>query len=89
MRFLIVLEQTESGFAVQVPYLAISTCGDNIEAAKRAAGEAIRINLDAYRETGQRVPDEQPVSTHLENPEFRDLLFAHVEVADPGGRIAA
>src|ERR1039458_4227843 len=42
MRFLIMLEQTETGFAVQAPDLAIATYGANIEAAKRAAGEAIR-----------------------------------------------
>src|SRR5208283_4561040 len=74
MRFLIMLEQTETGFAVQVPDLAITTYGENIEAAKRAAGEAIRTNLEAYEEAGQRVPEAQGVSKHLENPEFRDLL---------------
>jgi hypothetical protein len=87
MRFLIMLEQTESGFAVQVPDLAITTYGENIGAAKRAAAEAIRVNLECYRETGQRVPDGQAVSRHLENPEFRDLLFAYLDVSD--GRIAA
>jgi predicted RNase H-like HicB family nuclease len=88
-RFLIMLEQTERGFAVQVPDLAITTYGENIEAAKRAAAEAIRINLETYNEAGQGVPDEQPVSSHLENPEFRDLLFAYVEVPAPKGKIAA
>ena len=88
-RFLIMLEQTEAGFAVQVPDLAIVTCGENIESAKRAASEAIRINLEAYREAGQQVPEEQDVSRHLMNPEFRDLLFAYIEVAEPKGRIAA
>ena len=89
MRFLIMLEQTETGFAVQAPDLAIATYGENIEAAKRAAGEAIRINLEAYREAGQPVPQAQGVTAHLENPEFRDLLFAYVDVAEPQGRIAA
>ena len=89
MRFLIMLEQTETGFAVQAPDLAIVTHGENIEAAKRAASEAIRINLEAYREAGQPAPERQSVSSHLENPEFRDLLFAYVEVAEPKGRIAA
>jgi mRNA interferase RelE/StbE len=46
MRFLIMLEQTETGFAVQVPDLAITTYGEDIEAAKRAAGEAIQSNLE-------------------------------------------
>jgi predicted RNase H-like HicB family nuclease len=89
MRFLIMLEQTETGFAVHVPDLAITTYGENIEAAKRAAGEAIRSNLEAYREAGQQVPEPQGISNHLENPEFRDLLFAYVDVAEPQGRIAA
>lgn len=89
MRFLIMLEQTDAGFAVQVPDLAIITFGADIEAAKRAAAEAIQINLDAYREAGQRVPDVEPVARHLENPEFRDLLFAYVDVSGPTGRIAA
>jgi predicted RNase H-like HicB family nuclease len=87
-RFLI-REQAEAGFAVQVPDLAIVTCGENIDAAKRAASEAIQINLEAYRDAGQKVPEVQEVSRHLENPEFRDLLFAYVEVAEPKGSIAA
>jgi len=89
MRFLIVLEQTEAGFAVQAPDLAIATYGENIEAAKRAAREAIQINLEAYREAGRQAPEAQSVSNHLENPEFRDLLFAYVDVAEPPGRTAA
>ena len=89
MHYLIMLEQTEVGFAVQVPDLAITTYGESIEAAKRAAGEAIQSNIEAYLEAGLRVPDGQAVSRHLENPEFRDLLFAYVEVASPEGRIAA
>jgi len=89
MRFLIVLEQIDGGFAVQVPDLAIATFGDDIDAAKRAATEAIEANLEAYRETAQAVPDAQPVSRHLENPDFRDLLFAYVEVAEPKGKLAA
>ena len=89
MRFLIMLEQTEAGFAVQAPDLAIVTYGDSIEAAKNAACEAIQINLEAYREAGQVLPDGQSVLVHLENPEFQDLLFTYVEVQEPKDRIAA
>lgn len=89
MRVLIMLEQTDRGFAVQAPDLAISTFGESIEGAKRAAAEAVRVNLDAYRQTGQPVPEPMTVASHLENPEFRDLLFAYVEVTEPHGRIAA
>ena len=89
MRFLIVLEQTDAGFAVQVPDLAIVSYGETIEAAKRAAREAIQINLEAYREAGQEVPERQSVSNHLEDPEFRDLLFTYVQLPQPNERIAA
>jgi HicB_like antitoxin of bacterial toxin-antitoxin system len=65
------------------------TCGDSIDAAKRAATGAIQINLEAYLDAGQKVPEEQDVSRHLANPEFSDLLFAYVEAAKPKGRIAA
>jgi predicted RNase H-like HicB family nuclease len=80
-RFLILPEQTEAGFAVQVPDLAVVTFGESIEAARQAAVEAIRTNLEAYEEAGQAVPEAGDVSAHLENPEFRDLLLSWVEVA--------
>ena len=83
------LEQTEAGFAVQVPDLAVVTSGENIEAAKQAAIEAIQINLEAYREAGQAVPERQSVEYHLENPEFQELVFAYVEVPEPKEQIAA
>lgn len=89
MRYLIMLGQTEAGFAVQVPDLAIVTYGDTIKAAKQAAGEAIRINLEAYRETGQAIPERQSMEHHLENPEFQELVFAYVDVSEPRDRIAA
>jgi len=89
MRYLIMLEQTEAGFAVQVPDLAIVTYGDTIEAAKQAACKAIQVNLEAYREAGQAIPERQPVEHHLENPEFQELVFAYVEVPEPKERVAA
>ena len=89
MRFLVILEQTEAGFAVQVPDLAIITSGADIEAAKNAAREAIQINLQAYRDAGQPVPPARPITGHLDDPEFRDLLFTYVEVPGPENRLAA
>jgi predicted RNase H-like HicB family nuclease len=89
MRYLIMLEQTEAGFAVQVPDLAIVTYGDTIEAAKQAAIEAIEVNLEAYREVRQAIPERHPVDYHLENPEFQELVFAYVEVPEPKERVAA
>ena len=89
MRFLITLEQTEAGFGVQVPDLAIVTWGEDIEAAKRAAKEAIRANLEAYKEAGRQAPGASPVLRHLENADFQDLLFAYVDVATPHDRMPA
>jgi predicted RNase H-like HicB family nuclease len=89
MRYLIMLEQTDGGFGVQVPDLAIVTHGDTIEAAKQAAIEAIRSNLEAYREVGQARPGRHAVEYHVTNPEFQELVFAYVEVQEPEERIAA
>lgn len=89
IRYLIMLEQTEAGFAVQVPDLAIVTYGATIEAAKQAACEAIQVNLEAYRDAGQAIPERQSVEHHLANLEFQDLVFAYVAVPEPKERIAA
>ncbi|MBI2877979.1 MAG: type II toxin-antitoxin system HicB family antitoxin, partial [Candidatus Tectomicrobia bacterium] len=69
--------------------LAILTHGESIDAAKQAAIKAIQINLNAYKEAGQEVPERKSVLTHLENPDLKDLLFTYVEVTDPMERVAA
>lgn len=89
MRFLIMLEQTETGFAVQAPDLAIAAYGENIEAANQAASERFESISKPMSKPENTPPEAQSVSNHLENPEFRDLLFAYVDVAEPPGRIAA
>jgi len=72
MQFLITLEETEFGFSVQVPDLAILTYGETIRLAKQSAVEAIQSNLNAYKETGQKVPDKKGLALHLENPDYKD-----------------
>ncbi len=89
IRFLIVIEQTEAGFAIQVPDLAVVSHADSLTAAKAAAMEAILINLEAYLDAGRQIPDRQSASKHLDNPDFQDSLFAYVEVKMPDNRIAA
>ncbi len=89
MRFLIMLEQTEAGFSVQAPDLAIVTQGATLQDAKRAALDAIRINLNAYCEAGQPIPAAQDVSCHLANPDFQELLFAYVDLVEPQEQLAA
>ncbi len=80
MHYLIVLEPADTGFAVQVPDLAISTYGCTIEEAKRAALKAIRINLNVYRQEGKPVPKRKPAATHLKNPDFAGCLFTYVDI---------
>ena len=65
------------------------THGETLQDAKRAALQAIRINLDAYREAGMTAPPPLEVSDHLANPDFRDLLFAYVDLVEPQERLAA
>ena len=89
MRYLIVLEQTESGFSVQVPDLAVVAYGKSIDEVKEAAVEAIKINLNAYNEAGKDIPKKESVLKHLENSDFADLLFTYVDVFDVEENAAA
>lgn len=80
MRYLIMLEPVETGFAVQVPDLAVSAFGETVDEARQTAVEAIKINLHEYHEQDMPVPSPRPVNDHLENPDFAGLLFAYVDV---------
>ena len=61
----------------------------NIADAKYAAAEAIKINSEAYQEAGINFPPSKPVKSHLENPDFADLLFAYIDVFEAEERLAA
>ncbi|NIA29422.1 MAG: hypothetical protein GWP06_05845 [Actinobacteria bacterium] len=89
MRYLIALEPLAQGFSVQVPDLAIVTHGKDIGDAKKSAIEAIKANINTYIETGKKIPRGRPISEHLENPDFSELLFAFVDVTLPEEKIAA
>lgn len=67
-----------------MPDLAIITFGADIEAAKCAAAEAILINLDACRDSGQRAGCG---SRRTAPREFRGLLFAYFDVSGPRGEL--
>ncbi len=89
MRFLIALEPLEKGFSVQVPDLAIVTHGKDVGDAKESAIEAIEANINAYIQTGKKIPERKAISEHFENPDFSDLLFTFVNVTLPEEKIAA
>ncbi len=80
MRYLIVIEPLDDGYAVQVPDLAVSTFGETLKKAKTAAKDAILANLETYHEIGQRPPLMQIPAVHLENPDFSEMLFMYVDV---------
>ncbi len=89
MRYLITLEQTETGFSVQIPDLAIITWGKDVEDAKQAAAEAINTNLQVYRDIGKPIPSHSSVLKHFENPDLAGLLFAFVEIYETEEKLAA
>ena len=79
MRYLIMLEPTEAGFAVQVPDLAISTQGRTIEEAKRAALKAIKAAGGVTFAQSDAAYDSMPRSA-VETGHV-DYLMPAVEIA--------
>jgi predicted RNase H-like HicB family nuclease len=67
MRFLIVVEQTATGYSAYSPDLpgCIATGGTREEVEKEMA-EAIEFHLDGLREEGSPVPIPRTYSTYLE-----------------------
>jgi predicted RNase H-like HicB family nuclease len=67
MRFLIVVEQTTTGYSAYSPDLpgCIATGGTREEVEKEMA-EAIEFHLDGLREEGSPVPIPRTYSTYLE-----------------------
>ena len=76
MRFLIMLEEPEAGFAVQVPDLAITTFGENVEAARQAASKAIRINLEALSNVMRDMQGQYSRYLNQKYADRPDLLLA-------------
>ncbi len=68
-RFLIVIEQTESGYSSYSPDLpgCVST-GKTREEVKRNMREAIEFHVDGLREEGYPVPEPHTSSSYVELP---------------------
>jgi predicted RNase H-like HicB family nuclease len=68
-RFLIVIEQTDSGFSSYSPDLTgcVST-GKTREEAERNMREAIEFHVEGLREEGYPVPDPRASSSYVELP---------------------
>lgn len=83
MKYPIVLHKDPgSSYGVTVPDLpGCFSAGDTVEEALVLAREAILGHLQALLETGQNVPDPQPIEVHQRDPDYRDAaLWAVVEV---------
>lgn len=68
-RYLIVVEETETGYSAFSPDLAgcVAT-GSTREEVERTMREAIRFHLDGMKEDGERIPDPHSYSTYCEIP---------------------
>jgi predicted RNase H-like HicB family nuclease len=67
MRYLIVIEETETGFSAYSPDLegCVAT-GSDREEVETAMREAIDFHLEALREEGNPIPDPHSYSTYVE-----------------------
>ena len=72
MRYLIMLEQTDVGFAVQVPDLAIVTHGETIEAAKQVARKRSGSMWKRIGKLAKRSPSVNRLSTIWRIPHFKN-----------------
>jgi predicted RNase H-like HicB family nuclease len=67
MRYLIVIEETETGYSAYSPDLegCVAT-GSNRDQVEQAIREAIDFHLEALREEGNPIPDPHSYSTYVE-----------------------
>jgi predicted RNase H-like HicB family nuclease len=67
MKYLIVLEKTETGYSAYSPDLpgCVST-GATREETERNMREAIEFHLDGLRTEGEKIPEPSSISTYVE-----------------------
>lgn len=67
MKYLIVVEKTDTGYSAYSPDLdGCVAAGANREEVERAMREAIEFHLDGLRSEGQQVPAPQAYATYVE-----------------------
>lgn len=69
MKYLIVIEQTGTGFSAFSPDLdgCVAT-GKTREAVEKEMTEAIEFHIDGMKEDGQEVPSPRAYSTYVDIP---------------------
>jgi len=67
MKYLIVVEETETGYSAYSPDLegCVAT-GYDREQVEKAMGEAIDFHLEALREEGNAIPEPHSYSTYVD-----------------------
>lgn len=67
MKYLIVVEKTDTGYSAYSPDLdGCVAAGANREEVERAMREAIEFHLDGLRSEGQQAPAPQAYATYVE-----------------------
>ena len=82
MRFAVVIHKDESsGYGVTVPDLpGCFSAGDSIEEAILSGHEAIACHLEGLLMDGESIPERTPVEAHQVNLEYKDGIWALIEV---------
>ena len=82
MRFAVVIHKDESsGYGVTVPDLpGCFSAGDSIEEAILSGHEAIACHLEGLLMDGEPIPERAPVEAHQVNLEYKDGIWALVDV---------
>lgn len=82
MRFPVVIHRDEtSGYGVTVPDLpGCFSADDSIEEATLPGHEAIACHLEGLLMDGEPIPERAPVETHQVNLEYKDGIWALIEV---------
>lgn len=83
MKFVIAIEpgDVEQAFGVAVPDLpGCFSAGDDLDGAIENAREAIELWCEATIDDGGDIPSPQPLSLHQNDPDYRNWIWAVVEV---------
>ncbi|MHB1157342.1 MAG: type II toxin-antitoxin system HicB family antitoxin [Phycisphaerales bacterium] len=77
-------KEPRSCYGVSVPDLpGCTSAGDTLDEALVMAKEAILGHLEALMDTGQAIPDPQPIEEHKRHPDYADADFWAVVEIDP------
>lgn len=72
---------TNECYGVIVPDIAgCFSAGDTLDEAVKNAHEAIILHLDMLADEGEDIPQATNITSHQDNPDYQDMIWALVEV---------